>query len=77
MDKAKQILSDITVFGKYARFIPTLGRRETWEEIVTRNKTMHKNHYPKIADLIDEVYERSVYPKKVLPSMRETRFIIR
>ena len=74
MDKAKEILSSITIFGKYARFIPDLGRRETWEEIVTRNKTMHKNHYPKIADLIDEVYERSVYPKDVLPSMRSLQF---
>lgn len=74
MDLAKQILSDVTIFGKYSRFKPELGRRETWEEIVTRNKTMHKNHYPHISDLIDEVYDRSVYNKNVLPSMRSLQF---
>lgn len=74
MDLAKQVLSDITVFGKYARFVPTLGRRETWNEIVTRNKTMHKNKYPQIADQIEEVYNRSVYSKNILPSMRSLQF---
>lgn len=74
MDLAKQVLSDITVFGKYARFVPALGRRETWDEIVTRNKTMHKNKYPQIADQIEEVYQRSVYPKNILPSMRSLQF---
>ena len=28
------ILSDITVYNKYAKYIPELQRRETWEEIV-------------------------------------------
>lgn len=74
MDLAKEILSDITIFGKYARFVPTLGRRETWNEIVTRNKTMHKNKYPQIADQIEEVYNRSVYSKNILPSMRSLQF---
>lgn len=74
MELEKDILSQVTIFAKYARHIKELNRRETWEEIVTRNKEMHKRQYPKIADLIDEVYERSVYPKKVLPSMRSLQF---
>lgn len=74
MDRAREILSDITVFGKYARHLPDLGRRETWTEIVTRNKEMHKKKFPQVANLIDEVYERSVYPKKILPSMRSLQF---
>lgn len=74
MDKAREILSDITVFGKYARHIPSLGRRETWTEIVTRNREMHKKKFPSVAELIEEVYTRSVYPKKVLPSMRSLQF---
>jgi hypothetical protein len=36
----KQALSDITVFNKYAKFIPALGRRENWAEIVDRNVNM-------------------------------------
>lgn len=74
MNRAREILSDITVFGKYARHIPSLGRRETWTEIVTRNKEMHKAKFPNMAELINEVYERSVYTKKILPSMRSLQF---
>jgi ribonucleoside-triphosphate reductase len=73
-DKAKEILSDITVFGKYARFKHDLGRRETWTEIVDRNKEMHVKRFPQIKELIEEVYERSVYPKLILPSMRSLQF---
>jgi ribonucleoside-diphosphate reductase alpha chain len=36
---------------KYAKFIPDLKRRETWEELVTRNKTMHQKKYPHIFQL--------------------------
>ena len=31
-----KILSDITVFMKYAKFNPTLNRRENWKELVDR-----------------------------------------
>ena len=45
MELSNKILSDITVYMKYAKFVPELNRRETWEELVTRNKNMHiKNH---------------------------------
>lgn len=74
MELDKKILSDITVFGKYARHLPSLGRRETWDEIVTRNKEMHQRKYPELSSVIEEVYSRSVYTKKVLPSMRSLQF---
>ena len=48
MDLAKKILSDITVHMKYAKYIPELNRRETWEELVTRNKNMHIKKYPNL-----------------------------
>ena len=41
MNISNKILSDITVYMKYAKYIPELNRRETWEELVTRNKKMH------------------------------------
>ena len=69
----KDILSDITVHMKYAKYIPKLNRRETWEELVTRNKDMHQKKYPKLADDIENVY-KLVYNKKVLPSMRSLQF---
>jgi ribonucleoside-triphosphate reductase len=71
---ARDLLSDITVFGKYARHRNDLGRRETWTEIVDRNKAMHIAKYPQIKDIIEDVYTRSVYTKKVLPSMRSLQF---
>ena len=73
MDISQKILSDITVFMKYAKFQPELNRRETWEELVTRNKEMHQKKYPHIKDEIEEVY-KMVYDKKVLPSMRSLQF---
>jgi len=53
--------------------IPDLNRRETWEELVTRNKHMHQKKYPELKDQIEDVYQ-SVYSKKVLPSMRSLQF---
>ena len=58
---------------KYARYIPELKRRETWEELVTRNKSMHLKSYPKLKKEIQEAYT-FVYNKKVLPSMRSMQF---
>ena len=73
MELSNKILSDITVYMKYAKFVPELNRRETWEELVTRNKDMHIKKYPKLKNEIEEAY-KSVYSKKVLPSMRSLQF---
>jgi len=67
------ILSDIIVHMKYAKYIPELNRRETWNELVTRNKAMHIKRYPELADQIQLNY-KYVYDKKVLPSMRSLQF---
>jgi len=69
----KQILSDITVHMKYAKYIPGLNRRETWEELVDRNKEMHIRKYPDLKTDIKEYY-KYVYEKKILPSMRSLQF---
>tara|TARA_R110001583_G_scaffold78667_1_gene213047 strand:+ start:63884 stop:65815 length:1932 start_codon:yes stop_codon:yes gene_type:complete len=73
MEVSNQILSDITVYMKYAKYLPELERRETWGELVTRNKNMHIKTYPQLKDEIDEKYQL-VYDKKVLPSMRSMQF---
>jgi len=73
MELSNKILSDITVHMKYAKFLPEMNRRETWEELVTRNKEMHQKKYPHIKDEIEEVY-KLVYDKKILPSMRSLQF---
>ena len=68
-----KILSDITVHMKYARYLPNKKRRETWKELVTRNKKMHIKKYPDLKGEIEENY-KYVYEKKVLPSMRSMQF---
>jgi ribonucleoside-triphosphate reductase (thioredoxin) len=73
MDISTRILSEITVFMKYAKYQPHINRRETWYELVTRNKEMHQKKYPQLADEIEAAY-RYVYDKKVLPSMRSMQF---
>ena len=73
MDISNRILSAITVYMKYSRFIPKLNRRETWEELVSRNKEMHQKKYPKLKDEIENFY-KFVYEKKVRPSMRSLQF---
>jgi ribonucleoside-diphosphate reductase alpha chain len=73
MNISNKILSDITVYMKYAKYIPEYERRESWEELVTRNKNMHLKKYPKLKKEIVKAYE-FVYDKKVLPSMRSMQF---
>ena len=69
MDITQQILSEITVYNKYAKYLPEVERRETWNEIVTRNKDMHIQKFPHLKDEIESIY-KLVYDKKILPSMR-------
>jgi ribonucleoside-diphosphate reductase alpha chain len=58
---------------KYAKYIPELKRRETWQELVTRNMEMHIKHYPQLEKEIRENY-MYVFKKQVLPSMRSMQF---
>ena len=73
MELDKSILSEVTVFMKYAKYLPELQRRETWNELVTRNMDMHIKKYPQLETEIRETY-KFVYEKKVLPSMRSMQF---
>lgn len=71
MNLSNNILSDITVYMKYARYLN--DRRETWTEIVDRNKNMHIKKFPELKDEIENAYQY-VYNKKILPSMRSMQF---
>ena len=73
MDISNKILSEITVYMKYAKYRPELQRRETWEELVTRNMEMHIKKYPQLEQEIRDNY-KFVYDKKCLPSMRSMQF---
>ena len=73
MDISQSILSDITVYMKYAKYTPELERRELWKELVDRNKTMHLKKFPQLQEEIENAY-KFVYDKKALPSMRSMQF---
>lgn len=68
-----KLLSEVTTFMKYAKYIPEKNRRETWEELVDRNKNMHLEKFPHLAEEIEDAY-KFVYEKKILPSMRSLQF---
>ncbi|WP_339610294.1 hypothetical protein, partial [uncultured Planktosalinus sp.] len=69
----QEILSDIVVHMKYARFLPEQNRREVWQEICDRYEQMMLEKYPKLTTQIVE-HMKQVRNKKVLPSMRAMQF---
>ena len=73
MDLGLDTLSKLTVFSKYAKYVPELKRRETWEEIVARYESMMVKKYPKLKDMITQA-TGYIREKKVLPSMRALQF---
>lgn len=73
MELNQEILSDIVVYMKYARYLPEQHRRELWPEICGRYETMMKDKYPALSDEIHEAMQ-FVLDKKVLPSMRAMQF---
>jgi ribonucleoside-diphosphate reductase alpha chain len=73
MDLGLDALSKITVFSKYAKYLPEQKRRETWEEIVNRYQNMMIKKYPTLEDAIMSS-GAMIKEKKVLPSMRALQF---
>lgn len=79
MNIEQEILSKYIIFTKYSRYRDDLQRRETWEELVQRNKDMHLKKFQdhpnkdKIYEAIHYAYD-FVFDKKVLPSMRSLQF---
>lgn len=73
MNVSLKNLSDIVTYMKYSKYDFEKGRKETWEEIVDRNKNMHLKKFPSLKSHIEEYY-KFVYEKKVFPSMRQLQF---
>jgi len=72
-DKSTKILSEITVFSKYAKHLEKENRRESWNEIVQRYNSMMIDKYPELKDKILDL-SSYIYEKKILPSMRALQF---
>jgi ribonucleoside-diphosphate reductase alpha chain len=73
MDLGIDTLSKLTVFSKYAKYVPSLKRRETWDEIVDRYEGMLVKKYPTLTEAI-KASTIFIREKKVLPSMRALQF---
>jgi len=73
MDLGLDALSKLTVFSKYAKYVPELKRRENWDEIIDRYVQMMLKKYPKLEDQIVQT-SKFIKEKKVLPSMRALQF---
>jgi len=73
MEINQEILSDIVVHMKYARYKPEANRREVWQEICDRYEDMMLGKYPKLTSQIIKNMQL-VRDKKVLPSMRAMQF---
>jgi len=72
---ALQELQNYTFVSKYARWLETKNRRETWKEAVERVKEMMHTKYAScdISEYIDWAYDM-MYKKKVLGSQRALQF---
>jgi len=73
MEKSAEILSDITVFNKYAKYNNQYKSRELLPDIILRNTAMHVKKFPHMEDDIYWAFGY-VLDKKVLPSMRAFQF---
>lgn len=75
---ANEELQKFIFTSKYARWIPELKRRETWDEAVDRVRDMHLRKFTSILpeeDLNDIRWAfELVRQKRVLPSMRSMQF---
>ena len=73
MELNHEILSDIVVWSKYAKYDQIKQRRETWNEIIDRNIDMHIRKFPQLEQEIKNAY-KFVRNREILPSMRSLQF---
>lgn len=66
-------IQDYIFTSRYSRYLPSLNRRETYNECVDRVKYMHIEKYPNLINEIEWVFD-VVKEKRVLPSMRSLQF---
>jgi ribonucleoside-diphosphate reductase alpha chain len=66
-------IQDYMLVSRYARFLPEVGRRETYAEAVGRVRDMHLRRYPSAEEDIRWAFDQ-VLDKRCLPSMRSMQF---
>ncbi len=68
-----ELLSDVVVYNKYAKYIPELKRRETWEDIITRYITMMLKKYggETIQQYIDENADYTIWDQHFIDGLND------
>ena len=66
-------VQDYMLASRYARYLPDLGRRETFAEAVARVRDMHVRRYPAAKEDIHWAFDQ-VLDRRCLPSMRSMQF---
>jgi len=73
LNNSNKLLSDITAFRTYAKFLQHLARRESIEETINRVMNMHLDKFPNLSRDIIKAFQK-VHELKVMPSMRAMQF---
>ncbi|MCK5676055.1 MAG: recombinase, partial [Verrucomicrobia bacterium] len=66
-------IQDYMLASRYARYLPEMGRRETYAEAVGRVCDMHLRRYPQAEEDIRWAFDQ-VLDRRCLPSMRSMQF---
>jgi ribonucleoside-diphosphate reductase alpha chain len=74
MDSSLELMSKVTHYLKYAKYLESEKRRESWEENCHRTRDMHIRKYPFLREQLIEVFDKFIIPKKVVPAMRSMQF---
>ena len=77
MNPQVQALADYTFVSKYAKYVPDIKRRETWQECIDRSQNMHMKKYDAVINqlqpYIDEAF--AAYSNKIcVGSQRNLQF---
>jgi ribonucleoside-triphosphate reductase len=69
MSSLPTVYQDIISYSRYARYMPELKRRETWDETVDRLVDYLETKVPEAKKEIKEIRE-AVFKQDIMPSMR-------
>ena len=73
MNSSNKLLSDIVSYRTYSKFLPHVGRRESLQETINRDMSMHLDKFPRISKDIIKAFGK-VHDLKIMPSMRSLQF---
>jgi ribonucleoside-diphosphate reductase alpha chain len=76
MKSPRELLADVTMFSKYAQYLPDQQRRETYEEAVTRMFAMHERRFAGQHYVLDQIAfaKTMMLERRILGSQRMLQY---